>query len=427
MKDPNWDDVDALVQLRDRSTHKMISLSGLEVAVAKKDTPEIDRFVKMLKGDDSKVEADVFPFGEIRLTASVLKNRFLKWFEDDELVNRMYVQATRRKKEIEKKTEKKEDIEEEIAPPKKEETKKTEKKTKKKMPTVTMAIREQIQFEHLQPNEELTPYIPESDDNYVFPGWTLEFVRMVDNGINVWLHGGSGAGKSSLAEQICATGNLPLMYQSFHEDVKPDQLFGGKELVDGNTVWYDGPVTKAYREGFVLLLDEIDGLPPEIQFCLYGILDRKPLVLAENGNEVVKAHPNFRVVATGNTLGRGDETGMFAGTNILNRAFLNRFRVWYKVNYPSENIYRAIIEREGVDQDVAKVVARLAKEINSGYENQTLTETFSLRDAREVAKVAELTDGDVGRALQLTLLNRLSSVEMAVVQELFRSIVPKDM
>jgi cobaltochelatase CobS len=270
-------------------------------------------------------------------------------------------------------------------------------------------------------------YVPSKDDNYFFPQWTLEFIKMVDHGINCWLYGGTGAGKSSLVEQVCATGELPLIYQSFHEDLKPDQLKGSMTLVDGNTVWQDGPVTKAYREGFVLLLDEFDAFPPEVQFCLFAVLDRKPLILEENDNEVVQPHPNFRVVATGNTQGRGDESGMYAGTNILNRALLNRIGPWYKVDYPTQKVYKDLIMKEGVSEEVATVMSRLAKEINSACDNGTLTETFSLRDARRMAVVAELCDGDMNRALQLCLLNRLSSVEKGAVTELFRRLVPDDM
>lgn len=446
--DPTWKDIDDIINLRTKSGIA-ISLKELETAFAKDDDAKVISILESLRGPTEEYEADVYPLSGVRLTVSVMKNRHKKYFNEDTLKENLYSQAYAKKSSMSSKeeaeksareAEKAEKAKKEKATVDKEDAKKKAVESIKSKissfsvevdedgsvispKSTTMTTRDNIKFNHLQSNAALEAYIPEVDENYVFPVWTEEFVSMLDNGLNVWLYGGTGAGKSSMAEQVCATGKLPLMYQSFHEDIKPDQLFGGKDLVDGNTVWVDGPVTKAYREGFVLLLDEIDGLPPEIQFCLYGILDRKPLVLAENGNEVVKPHPNFRAIATGNTQGRGDETGMFAGTNVLNRAFLNRYRVWYKVDYPSEGIYRKIIENEGVNSSVARVIARLAKEINNAFMNGTLTETFSLRDAREVAKVAELTDGDVGRALQLTLLNRLSSVESVVVNEMCRRII----
>jgi cobaltochelatase CobS len=452
--EPNWKDVDAIINLRSTSG-STVSLTELETALASEDESKTKLILAALRGPTDDYEADLYPFGGVRLTLDIQKRRIKKWYKDGQLVNILYTQALAKAKE-KKTAEEAAEAAEEVTEEKEEEAKPSKKrgrgrprkkapeadpeveveevdakgsssKPRKKKEAPVMKIREQIKFEKLQENDALLPYVPTVDDNYVFPAWTLEFVTMMDNGMNVWLYGGTGAGKSSLVEQVCATGKLPLMYQSFHEDIKPCELLGGKELVDGNTVWVDGPVTKAYRDGFVLLLDEIDAFPPEVQFCLYGILDGKPLVLAENGNEVIKPHPNFRVVATGNTQGRGDDTGMYAGTNILNRALLNRFRPWYHVEYPSEKTYREIIVREGVRDAVAAVIARLAKEINTAFLSGTLSETFSLRDARQIAKVAELAEGDVGRALQLCLLNRLSSIEKGAVTEMFRRIVPEDL
>ena len=448
--DPSWKDVDAIVNMRTISGTK-VSLAELEKALAVENESAIKVLLAALRGPTEEHEADLYPFGGVRLTLDIQKRRIKKWYKDGQLINILYTQALAKAKE-KKTVEEAEAAAEMIAPRKPTPPPATAKITieeaveaeaveatvapsapkkptppKKRTPSATMKLREQIKFDNLQKNEALLPYVPAIDDNYVFPAWTLEFVTMLDHGMNCWLYGGTGSGKSSLVEQVCATGELPLMYQSFHEDIKPCELLGGKELVDGNTVWVDGPVTRAYREGFVLLLDEIDAFPPEVQFCLYGILDGKPLVLAENGNEVVKKHAHFRAVATGNTQGRGDDTGMYAGTNVLNRALLNRFRPWYNVEYPTEATYRDIIKREGVRDEVAAVIARLAKEINAAFMNGTLTETFSLRDARQIAKIAELADGDIGRALQICLLNRLSAIEKSAVSEMFRRLIPSDM
>jgi len=442
--DPTWKDVDAIVNMRTIAGVK-VSLAELEKALAVEAEGTIKVILAALRGPTEEHEADLYPFGGVRLTLDIQKRRIKKWYKDGQLINILYTQALAKAKE--KKTAEEAEMAAEKVAPKKvapavvEEAKeevaveevvapsapKKPTPPKKRKPVATMNIREQIKFDNLQKNEALLPYVPAIDDNYVFPAWITEFVTMLDHGMNCWLYGGTGAGKSSLVEQVCATGELPLMYQSFHEDIKPCELLGGKELVDGNTVWVDGPVTRAYREGFVLLLDEIDAFPPEVQFCLYGILDGKPLVLAENGNEVVKKHAHFRAVATGNTQGRGDDTGMYAGTNVLNRALLNRFRPWYNVEYPTEATYRDIIKREGVRDEVAAVIARLAKEINAAFMNGTLTETFSLRDARQIAKIAELADGNVGRALQICLLNRLSAIEKSAVSEMFRRLIPSDL
>ncbi|TRZ47902.1 MAG: hypothetical protein D4S01_11355 [Dehalococcoidia bacterium] len=468
-----WKDINEVVQLTLKG--RSLDLFDLEVAFSKGDIPSQKRLINALRGEDKEFEAEICPLGGLRLDINMQRKRLENLYKKNpqDLINEIYTTAVKmlkKKKKASTTTVSEYEFGEtkEIDPPvtitvseaiemlkKKKRASttitgvgrsemttsavmgadgkiaktsvKTPKAPKEPMPkTKTLpkkSMKDQIVFTQLQSNPELSHFVPEVDEGYEFPMFTAECAKFLDHSLNIWLHGGTGCGKSSLIEQICAIGKLPLMYCSFHEDVKPDQLFGGFRLVDGNTVWQDGPVTKAYRDGLVLLLDEIDGLPPEIAFSLYAVTDHKPLVLAENDNEVIQPHPNFRVVATGNTHGRGDESGMYSGTNVLNRAFLNRFRVWYKVEYPSRKIYQRIIQNEGVSGEIANTLAQLASEINSSFANGTLTETFSLRDAREIAKIAFILDGDIKQALKVTLMNRLSSIEQASVSEMFRRFV----
>jgi len=451
----SWDDVDKIIQLK--LDGKPLTLKSLESYIATKDIANTTLLTNALKGIDKRFTADVYPYARIKLTTKTLIERFIEWFEEGDLSSRIFNKAKEMestkdedneelKKILDEKLKKMEHAKKAIAKEKREEIKEKKiKKTKKELEEAGITLtdvpsdervghkkskysniptREMIKFEVLDSNNSYENFIPDEDDLYEFPEWTTEFVSLLDNGMNVWLYGGTGAGKTSLAEQVCAIGKIPLIYQSFHEDIKPDSLFGNFRLEDGNTIWQDGPVTKAYREGLVLLLDEIDGTPPEILFCLYAILDRKPLVLTDNGCEVIKPHKNFRIIATGNTLGRGDDDGSYSGTNVLNRAFLNRFRIWYKVDYPSEKVYKSIIMKEGVTESVASVVARLAREINTAAMNGTLTETFSLRDARDISKAAEILNGNVMRALQLSLLNRLPTAEQAAINDVYKRIIP---
>lgn len=454
----DWREIDALVQMKYEG--KDISLAELEIAYATEDEIKIREIIHSLRKPSAKYTAKIYPLCRVSVTEDILRNRVRRWFEESMLTTHLYnnalqiVKDNEKEKELKKKDEKIKGLEDEVKRVKEDvdsvevvPKKVKEDKIKVKVSEVVgssaldsirveapiyapaakvkskIAIRDQIKFEKTSLDPIHASFVPTEDAFYEFPEWTLDFCKLLDNRMNVWLYGGTGSGKSSLLEQVCAIGNLPVLYQSFHEDIKPDSLFGGKELVDGNTVWQDGPITKAYREGLCLLLDEIDGTPPEVLFCLFAVLDRKPLVLADNACEVVMPHPNFRVVATGNTLGRGDDSGSYSGTNVLNRAFLNRFRVWYNVEYPSELIYKKIIMKEGVTEPVAAVVARLAMEINSGANSGVLTETFSLRDAREVSKAAEILDGDIHKALKLTILNRVSVVEQGAINEMYQRLV----
>ena len=121
-----------------------------------------------------------------------------------------------------------------------------------------------------------------------------------------------------------------------------DDLLGGFRLVNGETVWHDGPVIQAMKRGAVLLLDEIDLASHKIM-CLQPVLEGKGVMLKKI-NEYVKPSSGFTVVATANTKGKGSEDGRFIGTNILNEAFLERFPITLEQSYPSPSVEKKILD-----------------------------------------------------------------------------------
>ena len=120
-----------------------------------------------------------------------------------------------------------------------------------------------------------------------------------------------------------------------------DDLIGGFRLVDGATVWHNGPVVEALERGAVLLLDEIDLASNKI-LCLQPILEGKGLFLKKIGKFIQPA-AGFNVVATANTKGKGSDDGRFIGTNVLNEAFLERFPVTFEQEYPSPAVEKRIL------------------------------------------------------------------------------------
>ena len=118
-------------------------------------------------------------------------------------------------------------------------------------------------------------------------------------------------------------------------------LIGGFRLKDGETVWSDGPVVEALKRGAILLLDEIDLASNKIM-CLQSVLEGKGVYLKKT-NQYVRPEPGFNVVATANTKGKGSESGMFIGTNVLNEAFLERFSVTFEQQYPTPAVEKKIL------------------------------------------------------------------------------------
>ena len=121
-----------------------------------------------------------------------------------------------------------------------------------------------------------------------------------------------------------------------------DDLLGGFRLVDGATVWHDGPVVDAMKRGALLLLDEIDLASNKIM-CLQPILEGNGVFLKKIGKFIEPAD-GFNIVATANTKGKGSEDGRFIGTNILNEAFLERFPVTFEQEYPPVKVEQKILD-----------------------------------------------------------------------------------
>ena len=149
----------------------------------------------------------------------------------------------------------------------------------------------------------------------------------------IFITGLSGNGKTMGVEQACAQLNREMIRVNITIETDEDDLIGGFRLVNGSTVWHNGPVIEALQRGAVLLLDEIDLASNKI-LCLQSILEGKGVYLKKIGKQVVPAE-GFTVVATANTKGKGSEDGRFIGTNVLNEAFLERFPITLEQEYPA--------------------------------------------------------------------------------------------
>ena len=185
--------------------------------------------------------------------------------------------------------------------------------------------------------------IPERDDTFVKFGPFSDVKKIIQSKqfYPVFLTGLSGNGKTFSVEQACASLNRELVRVNITIETDEDDLIGGFRLVNGETVWHNGPVIEALERGAVLLLDEIDLASNKI-LCLQSILEGNGVFLKKIG-KVVKPRAGFNVIATANTKGKGSDDGRFIGTNVLNEAFLERFPVTFEQDYPSPNIEKKIL------------------------------------------------------------------------------------
>tara|TARA_Y100000310_G_scaffold133045_1_gene131969 strand:+ start:288 stop:1388 length:1101 start_codon:yes stop_codon:yes gene_type:complete len=197
--------------------------------------------------------------------------------------------------------------------------------------------------------------IPEKDDTFVKFGNFNDVKKIISSRLFYpsFITGLSGNGKTFSVEQACAQLGRELIRVNITVETDEDDLIGGFRLVNGDTVWHNGPVIEALERGAVLLLDEIDLASNKI-LCLQSILEGKGVFLKKIGKRIEPAS-GFNIIATANTKGKGSDDGRFIGTNVLNEAFLERFPVTFEQEYPAPaaeaKILMKVANAHGVDDD----------------------------------------------------------------------------
>jgi hypothetical protein len=194
--------------------------------------------------------------------------------------------------------------------------------------------------------------IPEKDDTFVKFGNFGDVKKIIQSRLfyPTFITGLSGNGKTFSVEQACAQLGREMIRVNITIETDEDDLIGGFRLVNGETVWHNGPVIEALERGAILLLDEIDLASNKI-LCLQSILEGKGVFLKKIG-KWVSTQKGFNVIATANTKGKGSDDGRFIGTNVLNEAFLERFPVYFEQSYPNPATEKKILEGIALDLGV---------------------------------------------------------------------------
>ena len=282
-------------------------------------------------------------------------------------------------------------------------------------------------------NETTVHLIPNVNKTYVPWGNYDEIAKIVDSKkfAPVFITGLSGNGKTTMIEQICANQQRELFRVNITELTDEDDLLGGMRLVNGNTVWQDGPVVKAMEAGAVLLLDEVD-LGSHKIMCLQPVLEGKGVFLKKI-NRWVTPKNGFTVMATANTKGKGSDDGRFAGTNILNEAFLDRFDFTYEQEYaPRATEKRILIKKMDAfgkkDEDFADCLTRWSETIRKAFYEGAVSEIITTRRLEAVAKLFTIV-GDRMVAIERSLSRFDTETKSAFLNfytKIDPSVAPKD-
>jgi len=267
--------------------------------------------------------------------------------------------------------------------------------------------------------------IPDKDDTFVKFGNFNDIKKIIQSRIfyPAFITGLSGNGKTFCVEQVCAQLNRELIRVNITIETDEDDLIGGFRLVNGETVWHNGPVIEALQRGAILLLDEVDLASNKI-LCLQSILEGKGVFLKKIGC-FVKPMAGFNVVATANTKGKGSDDGRFIGTNVLNEAFLERFPVTFEQSYPAPAIEQKILEGVALDlgvedRDFCKRLVDWADIIRKTFYDGGIEEIISTRRLVHIIRAFSIFR-DKGKAIQVCV-NRFDDETKTAFLELYDKV-----
>lgn len=245
-----------------------------------------------------------------------------------------------------------------------------------------------------------------------------------------FITGMSGNGKTTSVIEAAAKTNRELIRINFTIETDEDDLLGSMRLIDGNTVWEDGPVVTAMKRGAVLLLDELS-LASHKCLALMPILEGKPVYLKKT-NEIVRPAPGFTIVATDNTKGRGSQDGRFVGTNVMNEALLDRFAVTFLQPYANEEIEAkiafAMAESLNLDTETHKAfinrLVRWGDLTRKSFENGGTDDLISTRRVLDAIKAFSIFNDETKSIVMVT--ERFDEETKKAFRDLHDSLVPSD-
>ena len=293
------------------------------------------------------------------------------------------------------------------------------------IPMTKSVEKSEHKIQNIQTDLDTTDLIPKSYKNYV-PFGNFDDVYSIIQSMRffpVFVSGHSGNGKTMSIEQACAKAKRKFVCISMTPETDESDLLGNYVLIDGNMEWRDGPVTTAARQGAVLCIDEIDYGAQNLS-SLQRVLEGKPFMLKKKG-ELIAPAPGFTVFATANTKGKGSDDGRYMFTNVLNEAFLERFRTTMEQEFPPVRTERKIIEKElttvgRADDEFAEKLVTWADVIRKTFMDGGCDEVISTRRLVHIVETFGIF-GDKMKAISLCL-NRFDDDTKASFLDLYTKV-----
>lgn len=288
--------------------------------------------------------------------------------------------------------------------------------------------------------DETNPFIPKRDNNHVF---SKDLVRNLNAFLKkpghdaLYITGPTGSGKTSGVLQYAARLNWPVQQIACHGRLEFDDLVGFHRLVSSNPgeapsmQFVYGPLAVAMREGHILLLNEFDLVDPAEMAGLNDVLEGRPLVIMQNGGEIIHPHPMFRVIVTGNSAGQGDATGLYQGVMTQNLATLDRFR-FVEVPYLDESVEVSILKKvvSALPENILVKMVQIANIVRKQFmgEDSSSSQLSVTLSTRTLVRWATLTQDFRGAenamklGLEHALLLRTPPAEREAIERIAQDV-----
>lgn len=261
-------------------------------------------------------------------------------------------------------------------------------------------------------------HVPRLNKAYFFPEHTNDVILDILEKRPVLLTGHTGCGKTSLFEQIASRTNQPVVRSNMNGQTTVGDFVGMWTVKGGETIWVDGVLPRAMKEGHWLVIDEIDCADAAILATLNAVLEKNGvLTLKEKGFEVVKPHENFRIFATANTVGcMAVYRSLYQGTNLMNEAFLDRFRVYHVDYLPEKEELKVLMNSvQNLKPEIGQAMVRVANMIRESFKKEEISTTFSTRRLIDWAEMYN-RHGSLKKSASAVIYSKISFEEAKTIE-----------
>jgi cobaltochelatase CobS len=285
--------------------------------------------------------------------------------------------------------------------------------------------------------KEKDAHVPDLDDAYKFdPETTRALIAGFAHNRRVMVQGYHGTGKSTHIEQVAARLNWPLIRVNLDSHVSRIDLVGKDAIVlkDGKQVteFREGMLPWAIQRPIALVFDEYDAGRPDVMFVIQRVLEAAGKLTLLDQNRVIRPNPYFRLFSTTNTIGLGDTTGLYHGTQQINQGQMDRWSIVTTLNYLAHDVEAEIVLAKAPSYANAEgkrtiaAMVRVADMTRNAFMNGDISTVMSPRTVITWAQNAEIFGGDIALGFRMTFLNKCDELERGTVAEFFQRAFGQD-